>query len=476
MQVHATKPQASREESAEIFVVCQNFIAPGKIDPKFLDPKHVFAEIDLEPTHKLNVFNPEKQKKAKAIGYPENDYTLYHRVSVKDFIASESAVEGFQNVSEIVIDDEGILNHKKTTKEVIECCKDIKVLGKKDFRLLMNWWKVLKDEFGEKKKADESEEKIEEKPLTLEEQEDLEDEQIQGEIEKLKEEKVRELKRKKKRENKEKQKIHQKLNLKMINKGDEGPTLEADDMFTLKQIHTLEDLQCITDQSPDVVAESDEDEDEAPKPKLVRYEKGEGHLDSKSLFYKDEDSELEFSDDDTASEKSGLALSDAEEEEVEKPKKSVTKRVSFQEDKEPEDEDDDDDDDDDDKNPLITDLDPRDKKSKKLAKAELFFDRDIFKGIEDNKLDDIEIDKMIEVHKKKGGIIIGDNDKVKKENDKNKSKHDDDDSDTDEDDKDSGNDSDYNVNEELKPQKKGKKVGGKAGFEVVSADKRKFSN
>ena len=44
-KVEATKPHASRNESAEIFVVCRGFKS-ASIDPKFLDPKHVFKEIE----------------------------------------------------------------------------------------------------------------------------------------------------------------------------------------------------------------------------------------------------------------------------------------------------------------------------------------------------------------------------------------------------------------------------------------------
>lgn len=282
------------------------------MDSKFFDPKYVFSELEINTANKINIFHPERQKKPKVEGYPENDYTLYHKLSAKEFIACEDAVEALQSASEIVIDDEAIEKHEKTTKEIKEACKDIKVLGRKDLKTLLKWWKVLK-EFSEEKKQEDGTELEDETiaapaAVSLEEQEDLEDAEIEKQIAELRETETREQKRKKKKVHKERQKLNERLNLKMVHKGDEGPKLEGDDMFKLNQIQTYQQLEQVMDQTPDVVAESEEDSDnEEVKPKTVRYEKDAGHLDSKGLHYKLESSEDSDSDD-ADSEKSGLGI------------------------------------------------------------------------------------------------------------------------------------------------------------------------
>ena len=97
--MHATKPAASRHESAEIFVVCLGYKAPDKIDPKFLDGKHVFSELDAdvganelaEETNK-EIINPEKKKKTPAEGYESGATLLFKQAKASEFIMGDKAI------------------------------------------------------------------------------------------------------------------------------------------------------------------------------------------------------------------------------------------------------------------------------------------------------------------------------------------------------------------------------------------------
>lgn len=102
-RVEATKPPSSRNVSAELFVVCRGFLAPKKIDPRVLDPKFVFQEVDAtaaggEDDEKQELITskqamneimfPERHaNKRKRDGYADDKTLLHRRASVIDFLA-----------------------------------------------------------------------------------------------------------------------------------------------------------------------------------------------------------------------------------------------------------------------------------------------------------------------------------------------------------------------------------------------------
>ena len=69
--VHATKPHSSRNTSAEIFVVCKGYIAPDRIDPKLMDPKYAFKQVEVEKKG-IDVFHKKNKQKKNREGYDED--------------------------------------------------------------------------------------------------------------------------------------------------------------------------------------------------------------------------------------------------------------------------------------------------------------------------------------------------------------------------------------------------------------------
>src|SRR6187402_3370890 len=155
-KVEATKPPSSRNVSAEIFVVCQGFKAPKRIDPKFLDPRSVFAELsDPTPNNEAKVFNPEV-KKRKRDGYEDDNMTQFKEIPASEFIQTTDpiAILGGMNRLSFAQPPNGDValaaldKLPETTVEIRDCCADLRVLGRKEFRNLLRWRLKVREKFG----------------------------------------------------------------------------------------------------------------------------------------------------------------------------------------------------------------------------------------------------------------------------------------------------------------------------------------
>ncbi len=382
-EVNSTKPAASRTESAEIFVVCLGYKAPDKIDPKFLEARHVFSEVEKdEKAEDVELQNSEKKRrKAPAEGYESGATVLFKKALASDFIMGDKPIHVLNNCHEIALDEPRIYNHPKTTKEVVECCKDVKVLGMKELRLLKKWRDTLRKEFEmESKKAEEKKKKLkeEDEEETVEGDEDESDDDLKkldSQIEELREEEHRLARRKKKRAAKENRKILEKINLKMIVPGDVGSVREEEGLFRMKQLKSTKDVNNIAEEEPERLAESDDEEkDKKPKTKLVSREKGK--LDQLGLYYKESESESDESDDDENDHVGDLGFEvdgHPDDEDEDGDGQGEEEMMELEKVDPPE------------NNPLLLDLDYSSADTKRQRRVSMWFDKDVFKGIEDDE-------------------------------------------------------------------------------------------
>ncbi|KAG6212199.1 AdoMet-dependent rRNA methyltransferase spb1 [Claviceps purpurea] len=222
-KVEATKPPSSRNVSAEIFVVCRGFKAPKRIDPRFLDPRYVFAETTgATPNNEAKVFNPEI-KKRKRDGYEEGDYIQFKEVSASEFIQTTDPIKILGSSNKLSFEQPpngdvalaALDKLPETTDEIRTSCRDLKVLGRKDFKLLLRWRLKVRDIFGLSTK-----EKKNEEPTAGEEVAQVEpmDEelQIQEELQKMKEKENTRKKKERRKENEKKQRDVIRMQLNMI--------------------------------------------------------------------------------------------------------------------------------------------------------------------------------------------------------------------------------------------------------------------
>ncbi|KFY62717.1 hypothetical protein V496_04442 [Pseudogymnoascus sp. VKM F-4515 (FW-2607)] len=407
-KVEATKPPSSRNVSAEIFVVCQGFKAPKRIDPKFLDPRHVFAELaDPTPNNEAKVFNPEI-KKRKRDGYEEGNYTQFKEVPASEFIQTTDpiAMLGSLNRFSFVQPPNGDValaaldKLPETTEEIRDCCNDLRVLGRKEFRNLLKWRLKVREKFGFATKksiaaeaAAAAEEVAEVEPMD-------EELRIQEDLQQLSEKESARKKRERRRENEKKQKEIIRMQLHMtapteIGLEQAGPNGEGS-MFALKSVDKAGAVDKIAKGKMAILTEAEarqggengvvlleeEEESDVEQDQLDRY------LDSMYDQYQDRKSE---SDAKFRAKKNRKEYEDGDWEGFSADNHSDGEKLENDSSDESSDDED---------APvtksLITDLDNEEQKPNGLSKrATQFFDQDIFKDIggiveEESEADDEE--------------------------------------------------------------------------------------
>jgi AdoMet-dependent rRNA methyltransferase SPB1 len=390
-KVEATKPPSSRNVSAEIFVVCQGFKAPKRIDPRFLDPRSVFAELsDPTPNNEAKVFNPEV-KKRKRDGYEEGNYTQFKEVPASEFIQTTDPIAILGSLNRLSFEQPpngdvalaALDKLPETTQEIRDCCADLRVLGRKEFRNLLKWRLKVREKFGfatKKSAAGAAEEEVAEvEPMD-------EELKIQEELQALSEKETSRKKRERRRENEKKQREIIRMQLHMttpteIGLEQAGPNGEGS-MFGLKAIDksgavdriakgkmailTEADARKDHDSgfgSAEEDEESDEEEDQLDRELDSLYEQYQEHKSDVDAKYRAKKARKEHEDGDWEGFSADNQSSDDGELDEDSSDDSADEGIPS-------------------RRPLLTDLDRSEKKAGGLSKrATQFFDQDIFKDI-----------------------------------------------------------------------------------------------
>jgi AdoMet-dependent rRNA methyltransferase SPB1 len=269
--VQAIKPNSSRSQSSEIFIVCLKYTNPSRIDPKLLDPNHVFKEVADPGLATVDVLHKkyDKLNKRHRTGYQDGvGVLLTSVVSVSDFIQTKDPVRMLTDFNECHFSTEECEQFrasKYTTPEILECLKDLRVLGKIDFKKLLKWRNHMRDMAGlgqAKAKSEEDMEEVEKDKRKRKGDIDETDESIQEEIMKLRMSALERDKREKKKARLNASKERQRQALGMTN----NAFGEATDMelFSLptsmsaKQHSKIEEVD-LGDEEMDLLDDDDED-------------------------------------------------------------------------------------------------------------------------------------------------------------------------------------------------------------------------
>ena len=254
--VDAVKPQSSRSASSEIFLVCSDFKAPSKVDPRFFQPKDVFEDNITVGHKKLSVFDKDYGKKQRSRqGYGEDlGLTLRKTVTALDFIKGDAPIDVLSDVNAIVEDLPDLEVWGKATDEVKGWFADLRVLGKSEFKTLLKWREQVRVELGLDEAKEAGNKKVKKVRDRSERERDVEED-----IERAIREKRGREKRERKKERERKERVRRR---KVAGLEGEGLVEEEDGVFDLgkgkKGMHEVR----LDDYDASVLEDKEEEEEE----------------------------------------------------------------------------------------------------------------------------------------------------------------------------------------------------------------------
>ncbi|KAK7403939.1 AdoMet-dependent rRNA methyltransferase spb1 [Neonectria punicea] len=392
-KVEATKPPSSRNVSAEIFVVCRGYKAPKKIDPRFLDPRSVFAELQgATPNNEAKVYNPEV-KKRKRDGYEEGNYTQFKEMPASEFIETLDPIAILGSYNKLSFEQPrngdvtlaALDKLPETTGEIRNCCADLRVLGRKDFKLILKWRLKVREILGFSTKATEDAEEVAEvEPMD-------EELQIQADLQAMKDKENSKKKREKRKDNERKQReiIRMQLNmvapmdigmeesgpigegaifsLKKVDKTDAMRRMNKGRMAIVSQPTQKKDMDSGLGSSGETDDESDPEEDQLERELDSLYDSYRERKAESDAKYRAKKARKEHSDDEWEGVSADEAARDEENDSSELEEEDGSSN--------------DEDDDEVSRKGLITDLDSSKGSGGLSKRATSFFSQDIFQGI-----------------------------------------------------------------------------------------------
>ncbi|KEG14246.1 putative FtsJ cell division protein [Trypanosoma grayi] len=154
-KVEATKPLASRMESAEIFVVCAGFKAPKHLDPAMFTAQKVFSDVGEE-----KILTPSGAfvvpKSNVPAGYDEFATVAQRVAAFTEFLQCSDPKTFLRSHHELrfaTAEDKAYLKSKYSKKELVYLCGDLQQVGDADLRRMVRWREQILREQEQKLKA-----------------------------------------------------------------------------------------------------------------------------------------------------------------------------------------------------------------------------------------------------------------------------------------------------------------------------------